>query len=212
MREEIARREIIDIGQRMYRNGFVTGSSGNISVKLNPEEILITSRGSNLGDLQNDDLLISDMKGLLRSNRSITSEAPLHIEVYKQQSDVNAAIHAHPPYVIALSLAGVSIEDDLLPEVIMVLGKVPTAMFAVPTTEESAEVIRPLITDHNAIILDRHGSLTVGSTLKQAWQRLELLETAAKIIYRARTLGDLKHLTSDEMKRINESAERYRNR
>ena len=101
------------------------------------------------------------------------------------------------------------IEDDLLPEVIMVLDSVPTAQFAVPSTQESADVIRPLIKDHNAIILDRHGSLTVGVTLKQAWQRLELLEMTAKIIYQARTLGDLKHLTSDEMKRIKESG-RYR--
>ncbi|MCF7810999.1 class II aldolase/adducin family protein [bacterium] len=212
MRTEIARREIIEIAQRMYRNGFVTGTSGNISVKINNEEILITTRGSNLAELQYDDLLICDKYGKLRTNRSITSEAPMHIEVYKQRSDVSAVIHAHPPYVIALGLAGLIIEDDLLPEVIMVLGSVPTAQFAVPSTDESAEVIRPLIKDHNGIILDRHGSLTVGNSLKQAWQRLELLETAAKIIYRAKTLGDLKHLTSDEMKRIKESAERYRSR
>jgi len=149
-------------------------------------------------------------QGDTKNNRLVSSEVYLHTTVYKMRPDVHAVIHAHPPMAVACSLADIRLDDPLLPEIIMTLGKIPTTAFVAPSSPESAAVIRDLIPYHNAIILDRHGSVTVGKDIREAFYNLERLEFTAQVVYNANLAGDLKRLSSDELFRIEESAQRYK--
>ncbi|MCP4361784.1 MAG: class II aldolase/adducin family protein, partial [Chloroflexi bacterium] len=118
-----------------------------------------------------------------------TSETPMHLEAYRQRPDIQAVVHAHPPYAVALSIAGISMADCLLPEAIVFLGTIPTTAYATPSSQENAQVVRDLIGNHDGLVLQRHGSLTVGNSPTQAFMRLETLERNAFIGYLLATLG-----------------------
>lgn len=94
-----------------------------------------------------------------------------------------------PPYAVALSIAGISLSECLLPEAVVFLGTIPTTPYATPSSIENAQVVRDLIGNHDGLILRRHGSLTVGTSPMQAFMRLETLERHAYIAYLLATLG-----------------------
>jgi len=208
MKDSEARREIVDIGRKMYERGYVIATDGNISSRLEDGRLILTPTGKSKGELETRDLIILNSVDEYHSASGLTSEAPMHLEVYRRRNDVNAVIHSHPPYTGALSLAGIDLTEKLLPELILTLGDVPTAPFATPCTPEGAEAISGLIEDHNAIILYRHGALTVGANLSEAFQRLERLEFAAKVIYLAHSLTEPKSLTTDQVEKILKVRER----
>lgn len=192
MDEKGKRSQIVAIARRMYDKDYVVATDGNISIRLSPDRLLFTPTGICKGDLTEDHLIICDNEGNALEAGRLTSEAPMHLEVYRQRPDVNAVIHAHPPCILALNLTGIQLDEYLLPEQTMTLGKVPTAPFAMPSTSQGADAIRELITHHDTIILDRHGVLTVGETLTEAFYRLERLEFIAKVTALARSIGEPK--------------------
>jgi len=115
-----------------------------------------------------------------RANRDLrpTSETPMHLEAYRRRPEINAVVHAHPPLTVALSIAGASLAECMVPEVIVTLGLIPTTQYATPSSEENARAIRDLIGGHDAIILQRHGTLTVGRDLLDAFFKLQTVEQA----------------------------------
>jgi L-fuculose-phosphate aldolase len=111
-------------------------------------------------------------------------------------------VHAHPPLATAFSIAGISLEDFVLPEVVMTMGVIPTVSYATPTTAEVPESIRTLILKHDALILEQHGALTVGRDLMDAYNKMEKLEHAALIIFSALQLGRVKRLPPREVEKL----------
>jgi L-fuculose-phosphate aldolase len=138
------------------------------------------------------------------TNRKLkpTSELPLHLEAYRQRPDINAVVHAHPPITIALSIAGIPMADCLLPEVIVFLGLVPTTEYATPASSESIRAIHNLITNHDALVLQRHGSITVGDSPMQAFMRLETVEQNARIAFMLAQLGVVNPLPAEEVAKL----------
>lgn len=197
------RKEICRIGRRLEEKGFVAATDGNISCKIAPDQILITPSGIPKGDLTENDLIVIDPEGrLMEGDRKPSSETLMHLAVYRERSDVYAVIHAHPPITTALTVAGVTLAQCVIPEVVVTMGTIPTAEYATPSTEEGACVIKDLIHETDVIILDRHGSLTVGATLKSAYLKLEKLEHAAKITATAKMLGQVKTLSKEEVAKL----------
>lgn len=180
------RQEIVQIGRLMYDKGFILASDGNISVRLGHGRILLTPSGLHKGLLEPDQLIIVNEAGKkVGGARHLkpTSELPMHLEAYRQRPDIQAVVHAHPPYAVALSIAGISMADCLLPEAVVFLGTIPTTEYATPSSEENARIVRELIGSHDGLVLQRHGSLTVGDSPLQAFMRLETLERNAFIRY-----------------------------
>jgi L-fuculose-phosphate aldolase len=208
--EPVARREMLEVGKRLYEKGFVVATDGNLSVRLDRGRFLVTRSGICKGDMTDRDLVICDQAGKTIRGAKVSSEVLLHLAAYRLRPDVMAAIHAHPPVAVAFTLAGMSLTETLLPETVMSLGSIPTTLFAAPSSPEGAEVIREAITKHDAIVLDRHGSLTVGKNLWEAYHKLERLEFAAKVTHAARLLGEIKTLSPEELSAVQASAERYR--
>lgn len=208
-REMALRQEIVQIGRMMYEQGLLSGFEGNLSTRLGENRLLITPSGFHKGTLRPEQLLVVDTAGQpvgysteARRGLRPTSELPMHLEVYRQRPDVMAVVHAHPPITVALSIAGVPMDTPLLPEVIVLLGLVPMAEYAMSSSEEGATAIRHLIGRHDAIILQRHGTLTVGDSLMQAFMRLETVEQNARIHLMLAQLGVDSPLASSEVRKL----------
>ena len=197
-------REVIcDVGRRMYARNLVAATDGNISVRLRNGNVLGTPSAMPKGLMTPEDLVVCDVKGeKVAGNGRVTSEIFTHLAVYEERPDAHAVVHAHPPNAVACTLAGLALAEPLLPEIIATLGGVPTADYAAPGTPEGSEVIRELIRDCDAVMLDRHGAVTLGSTLMDAYHRLEKVEHAAETIIAARSLGEPIRLPNKEIEKL----------
>lgn len=195
--EQALREEMVRIGRLMHQRNYVTATDGNLSVRLGDDRFLVTPSGLSKGYMAPEQLVVINWDARpVRSNGSDrttplkpSSEILLHLEAYRQRPDIRAVVHAHPLHAIILSMAGISQMACPLPEVIVTLGIIATTEYATPASPEGATVIRDLIRDHDALVLQRHGSVTVGSSLFDAYLKLEKLENAAKATYKLHTLG-----------------------
>jgi L-fuculose-phosphate aldolase len=190
------REEIVHVGKLLYDKGLIVASDGNVSTRLDENTILITPSGLCKGLMTPEQLIVIDLNGRkvgpgtpANLNLNPTSETAMHLEVYKQRPDVQSVVHAHPPHAIALSIAGISLADCMLPEAIVFLGLTPTTPYSTPASEENARAIREVITGHDALVLQRHGSLTVGTSPLNAFYRTETLEQIARITFMLHQLG-----------------------
>ncbi len=195
--ERALREEFVRIGQLMHTRGYVTATDGNISARLDADHFLATPSGLSKGFMTPDQMVVigwdgkpvgSSRYGAARDLKP-SSEMLLHLEAYRQRPDIKALVHAHPPIAVALSIAGVPIAPCLLPEVIVTLGSIPTTEYATPASPEGATVIREHIANHDAVMLQRHGSVTVGATPFDAYLKLEKLEHAADITFKLLQIG-----------------------
>lgn len=198
--EEGLRFAVVECGEICYRRKLMTANDGNISVRLGRRELLITASGLSKGRMAPADLVRMDIDGnVLQSSgdRQPSSETPMHLEVYRNRPEVGAVIHAHPVFATALTVAGLEFPGDILPEVLLTLGDVPVTVYATPSSDEDATAIRPLIKQHDAILLRQHGALTVGGDLEEALVHLERLEHVAEVYWRAQVLGHVERLSPE---------------
>lgn len=201
--ERTLRQEIVTIGRLLYERGLIVAGDGNISARLGEDLAITTPAGACKGMLAPDDLVVVDLEGRVRNgSRRASSELPMHLAVYQHRLDVRAVVHAHPPTAVACTLAGVTMEECVLPEVILTLGAVPTAPYAMTGTREMYDVIASLLPHHNAILLTHHGALTVGDTLMRAFMRMEQVEHTAKILLAAHQLGGAQPLPADRLAQL----------
>lgn len=203
MRSEFeTRREIVEIGRRLWERRYVAANDGNISARLG-DRILVTPTGLSKGFLKPTDLVVVSQAGeKLSGDLPATSELPMHLAVYRERADVGAVVHAHPPKATGFAVAGVPLAQCVLPEVILTLGEVPLAGYATPSTDEVARSISEFIPRYNAILLSNHGVLTLGSDLSQAYYRMETVEHFAEITLAARALGGPSPLSSEDARKL----------
>ncbi len=197
--EHKLRAEIIKFSHLTYERNLLVAMDGNLSALLPDGSILCTKAGCHKGFLTEDDLVVIDRQGRkLRGKGKPTSEMAMHLACYDERPDVRAVIHTHPPMSIAFTIAGVSMARCVLPEVVLTLGSVPTVAYETTGTQALADKIRPYIRHHDAILMDRHGAVTVGGSLLEAFCRLETMEHTALITKTARDLGNVRELPGDE--------------
>jgi L-fuculose-phosphate aldolase len=191
MTETSMREELTWVCRQLDQKQLVAATDGNVSCRLDQERLLITPSGARKGELKPLDLVLMDSVSgnVVAGQGRASSEIRMHVLIYRTRPDVMAVVHAHPPLLTAYTLAGIPFTAETLPEVWLNIGPVATALYATPTTEDLAESIRPFIQTHQAILLERHGSLTVGSSLREAYMRLEKLEHAARTLLYAHLLA-----------------------
>jgi L-fuculose-phosphate aldolase len=197
------RRQLADVGRLVYQRGLVAGTDGNISARVHGDQYLISPSGSCLGLLEPKDFVLIDAAGRAVGGRGKpSSERWMHLAAYAERPDIEAAVHAHPPATIAFTVAGLNFSQCALPEVILAFGQVPVTGYATPATPEGAVVIREWIRQFDALVLDRHGSLTVGKTLHDAFYKLEKLEHGAQVLFMAHQLGATQSLPPEEIAKL----------
>lgn len=201
--EQELRRQICKTGHTMYDRAFVVAREGNLSVRISPNRILITPTGRCKGYLAPSDILLTDLKGkVVDGDGRVSSEILMHLLFYQLRPDVRAVCHAHPPTATGFAAAGRSLEESVLPEVVVSLGKIPLAPYGTPGTWELCANLKGLVQKYDAILLENHGVVTCGPDLNTAYQQLETVEHFARILFIAESLGGPHLLSQSEVKKL----------
>jgi len=203
MNVESLRADIVEIGRRMYARGYTASNDGNISVRIGPDRLLMTPKSVCKGFMTPDMMCVTDLEGTkISGDRDPSSEALMHLEVYRQRPDVNAVVHAHPPTATGFAVAGIPLDRAVLAEVLTTLGSIPLAGYATPSTAELPEAVRKYIKAHDGMLLANHGALTVGADLYSAYYKMETIEHFAHISLVARLLGRENLISREEVMRL----------
>lgn len=180
-----------------------------MSCRLEDGSILITPSLVRKNQLSPNNLCNIDLNGkIISSNAKPSSEYRIHCAAYKARADIMAVVHAHPPFAVVCSLATISFEYPILPETALLLGSIPTVPYFPPGSEELANATGEKLTDHNALILQRHGVVAFGHDLEEAFDRLEEVEHAAKIAYYLSLKGRIPALGRRQLVNIMDFAKR----
>ena len=182
---------MVKAGRELHNQGLVRGTSGNISARISgTDTFLIKPSGARMECLKADELVLVDLQGnRIRGESTVSMETPIHSVIYRTRKDVQAIVHTHAPTATAFGIA----KTEILPlqiEVFMLLSNgVPVVPFEQPGSEALALAVQKTIKDYDALILENHGIVTVGSTIEAACNLNEMVEEAAKIQLLATTLA-----------------------
>ncbi|MCC7157365.1 MAG: class II aldolase/adducin family protein [Bryobacterales bacterium] len=208
--ENELRQEIVEVGRLVYQKGWVAANDGNISVRLDAENLLCTPTAVSKGLMHPDDLIVVDMKGnKVRGRRERTSEIAMHLTVYGLRPDIQSVVHAHPPVATGFATAGKSLNLALLPEVIIGLGCVPLADYGLPGTPALTDGMLPYIPKYDAILMANHGAVCYGPGVYEAFFKMETVEHYARIYLVAELLGGATALPRQEVEKLFDSRTRY---
>lgn len=198
------RKAIVNACHKLYHRGYLVATSGNVSTR-HGDGMLITPRAIRKDMLTPEAIVECRDNGSPRdTSQRPSSEIGMHCAVYTARPDVNAAVHTHPPFCVACSLLGISLAEAIVPELIVYVGRTPTAPYATPGTAEQATAVKPLLANHDAFLLERHGVLVLGHTLEEAFSRCEQLEYVAQIAYLTHVRGNIQPLPDEEVAKLRE--------
>ena len=184
------RTEVARASQRLHQAGWVANHDGNVSVRLGRDRFLITPTAFSKLLVTEADLIVIDGAGkVVEGTRKPPGETELHLSAYRARPDIEAIIHAHPPYATAFGAARCPLEPLPLPEAVVSLGRVPSAPFALPKTPQAVEGVARCAAEANQFLLQGNGAMALGPDLSLCHLRLELVEHVAKILHLARALG-----------------------
>ena len=203
MNEYRLKQAIVRVARRLDQKGILTSTDGNLSARLDDGGTLITPSGSCKGELEPDQLVRLFRDGSPRHGRP-SSEIALHQMIYARRPDVRAIIHAHPPYATAYAVAGIALDQPILSEAILSLGRVPVASYAMPTAEELARSVEPFVESHDAVLLRFHGAVCFAGDVEQAGFLMETLEHVSRIDFIRRALGSNELIPATEVARLEE--------
>jgi L-ribulose-5-phosphate 4-epimerase len=163
----------------------VAGAAGNISLRLSEDRFLITAAGSRFGSLSRGDIAAIDSNGRVVEEGPLPStEYPTHLAIFSRRPDVAAIVHTHSIYASVLAF----LKRPVLamnPEAAEVVGRTPLADYRLHGTPELAQAVAEALGRDNAVLMERHGALTTGATLREALDRAIYLEEAAKMTFLA---------------------------
>jgi len=200
MTESKLREKICMFASSMFDRGLTHGSTGNISVRLNNDDILVPPSGSSVGRLDPNQIVKVTKDGKLIGNSTPTKELPLHQAFYETRGmKSGAVVHLHSTHSVALSMLPDVNEDNILPSFtpysIMLLGKVKLLPFFVPGDPAMGEAIKGLAGKRSAVLLANHGPVVSGKDLESSVNAIEELEATAKL---ALILKDAKPIELNE--------------
>jgi ribulose-5-phosphate 4-epimerase/fuculose-1-phosphate aldolase len=182
--ESQIREQICQFGKSLYDRGLTTGSSGNISVRVDVGW-LMTPTNSCLGLLDPARLSKLDEKGNLMSGDPMTKESFLHIAMYDQRPDARAVVHLHSTHSVAVSCLADVDRRNVIPPItayyVMRVGTLPLVPYYRPGNKALAEAVRGFADKHHAVLLANHGPVVAGSSLSAAVYAIEELEETAKL-------------------------------
>ena len=197
------KKEICEVGHKLWTKGFVAANDGNISVKISENEYYCTPTGVSKGDLTPDMIIKVDKDGKkLEGKLNPSSEIKMHMRVYRERPDVTAVVHAHPPVATAFTVADIDLDQYILPEAVLTIGNVPTCDYGTPSTMEIPDSLDPYLQHHDAFLLRNHGALTVGCNLQKAFFVMEEVEFNAVICKHAMDLGAVHEISNEQLKKL----------
>lgn len=197
--------QICDVCHKMWQLGWVAANDGNVSVKLDDGTLLATPTGISKSFITPDKLVRINAKGeVLEAKEGYrpSSEIKMHLRCYQEREDVGAVLHAHPPTATGFAVAHVHLDRYAMIETVAALGSIPITPYGTPSTQEVPEAIAPYLQEHDAMLLENHGALTVGTDVMNAYYKMETVELFAKICLNAHLLGGIQEISEDNIKKL----------
>ncbi len=199
-REKAYRRHICEIVHRAYDQQIMNSTEGVVSVRVHQNSFVITPTGVDrrLLDVQ-DIVLINDRK---RERGKLPSRSVLlHDRIYRDHPEINAIISAQAPNAMAFSITEDNFDTRSIPESYILLRDIPKIPFGDQFTQEG-KISKMLNKSTPVILLEHDAILTVGSSLLEAFDRLEVAEFSARSLIDAKSLGGLVAINEDELQDI----------
>lgn len=197
------KQDMCDIGRRIYNKGFAAANDGNITVRVSENEVLCTPTMHCKGFLKPEDISTIDMTGKqIAGSKPRSSEALLHLEIYKQRQDVKSVVHCHPPHATAFAIAREPIPQCVLPEVEVFLGDVPITKYETPGGQSFADTIIPFVDRTNVILLANHGTVSYGENVERAYWWTEILDAYCRMLILAKQLGHVEFLNEKKSREL----------
>ena len=201
--EQQIREDIIETAKMLHRKNMLAACDGNISYRYD-DSILITPSAKPKFLLKQDDIAVVDIDGRVIEGVP-SSEVLMHLEVYRTRADARAVIHAHPPTAVAYSIAHPDAEEipgTSFSELILAVGKLPIVPFQMPGSREMATALHPFIKDSKVMVLARHGALSFGGDLIEAYNGMERLEHSCEILLKAESFGAVTRLDDETIDKL----------
>lgn len=212
MNEQQIRDQICDICHKMWQLGWVAANDGNVSVRLPDGNFLATPTGISKSFITPEKLVKLDAEGnILQAEAGYkpSSEIKMHLRCYRERPDVNGVVHAHPPTATGYAVAGIPMDGYTMIETVIAIGAIPLTPYGTPSTMEVPDAITPYLQEHDVLLLQNHGALTVGEDVLTAYYRMETLELFAKISLNAHLLGGAKEIPRDKIDTLMDLRENY---
>jgi L-fuculose-phosphate aldolase len=197
------RKEVAIFMRRLYRQGLTTTSGGNISLKTSGNIILITPSATDKGRMRWKDVGIMTLDGKnLTPDLKPSIEHEMHLSIYRKKKEISAIVHAHPLFSSAYTAMKCKINTNLTAEARAICGDPCFVPYALMGTKELAAVASESINRSDILLLENHGILTTGSSLLQAFDRIEVLENAARMTMIVEMTGKKKPLSKSRIKEL----------
>lgn len=205
------KKQICELGKRMYNKGFVAANDGNLTYRLGNGRYLCTPTGVSKGFLTPDMICTVDDKGnQLAGKLKRTSEIFLHLQIFHELPDISAVCHAHPPHATAFAVAGVPVPPAILPEVEIWIGQIPIAPYETPGGQAFAETILPHLRNKcNTILLANHGAVSCDKTLEMAYFHLETLDMVCQILLLSKQIGSVQQFSDAKVRELMEIKQKF---
>lgn len=186
---------------RIYRSGMTTTSGGNVSIRDDNGDIWITPSGVDKGNLTIKDIMCVKHDGTITGPHKPSSEYPFHKAIYETRPEIKAVIHAHPPALVAFSIAGAVPDTKIIPQAYNVCGDIGFAPYGTPGSEDLGQKIAAQFKDkrYRAVIMENHGVVLGGTDMMDAYQRFETLEFCCRTIINAKKLGKVNYLSDEQV-------------
>jgi L-fuculose-phosphate aldolase len=179
-REE--RKQVACFMKRLYKHGLTTTSGGNISLRITEDLIAITPSATDKGRMKWKEVGIMNIRGEnLTPGLKASIESEMHLAIYKKKEDIKAIVHAHPVFASAFTAMKCKINTNLTAEACAILGEPLMVPYALMGTGKLAALAAEKIVQSDILLLENHGILTTGKNLLQAFDKIEVLENAAKM-------------------------------
>lgn len=204
MYEDI-KEQMCDVCHKMWQLGWVAANDGNVSVKLEDGTFLATPTGISKSFITPEKIVHIDKEGTIieaNGNYRPSSEIKMHLRCYQEREDVGAVLHAHPPVATGYAVANVPLDEYSMIETVIAIGSIPVTPYGTPSTYEVPEAIAPYLGEHDVVLLQNHGALSVGADLLTAYYRMETLELFAKISLNAHLLGGAQEISKPNIDKL----------
>ena len=200
---KLERREVARFMRRLYRQGLTTTSGGNISLKVSDDIIVITPSATDKGRMKWREVGIMSLEGdNLTPELKPSIEHEMHLSIYRKKNDITAIVHAHPLFASAFTAMKCTIDTNLTAEAKAVCGDPCLVRYALMGTEELASLASDCILKSDILLLENHGVLATGSSLLHAFDKLEVLENAARMTMIVDMAGRKKPLKKSRIKEL----------